>query len=139
MEKTNLSIEDYVQTLDSKHQVVIKTLVDLVHQVAPKTTHSVWSGIFWGGSEQNILGFGEMAYQTKSGETGTWFKFGIARQKNYYSLYVPAIKEGQYIAKAYHDQLGKVKAGASSISFTKLENVNLDTLAQLIKESLAED
>lgn len=138
MKKTSMSIQDYIQSLDLKHQKVVRTLVDLVHQVAPEIDHTVWSGIFWGGSEQNILGFGETNYQTKNGETGTWFKLGIARQKNYYSLYAPAVKDGQYIAKAYQDKLGKVKTGASSISFTKLENLNLENLAQLFNESLAD-
>lgn len=137
MEKTNDTIEQYLETLDPKHREVLQEIIDLIYKVAPDIGYSVWRGVFWGGSEQTILGFGEYEYQTKSGASGTWFLIGLARQKAYYSLYVTALQDGEYITKKYQDKLGKVKAGSSNIRFTKLENVNLDVLREMLSEAVA--
>lgn len=59
MEKTNLSIQDYLNTLDEKHVSTMKTLVELLQEVSPTLKATVWQGVFWGGSEQSILGFGD--------------------------------------------------------------------------------
>lgn len=137
MEKTSVTIEAYLKTLDFKDQEVMQKLIDLVYRVNPGMEYAVWHGEFWGGGKQTILGFGEYVYETKSGVSGTWFKIGLARQKAYYSLYVTAIKEGKNSTKEYQGRLGKVKMGASSISFTKLENVNLENLEKLFADAAA--
>lgn len=137
MEKTNISIAEYVESLDPKHQEVMQTMINLVTKIAPELEAAVWKGVFWGGSEQNILGFGEYDYTTKDGKTDSWFLIGLARQKAYYSLYVNAVKDGQYLLKDYKDKLGKVKIGASNVSFTKLENVAFDPLEEMLREAVS--
>lgn len=137
MEKTTDTIEQYMATLEPKHRDVMQNLIDLVYKVDSDIESTVWRGVFWGGSEQTILGFGEYDYETKSGVSGSWFLIGLSRQKSYYSLYVTAIKDGQNITKTYKDKLGKVKTGASSISFTKLENVDLKNLENLFSDAIS--
>lgn len=139
MEKVDMTVEDYLDSLEAKHRPVMETLIEKVKEANPAIEPSVWQGVFWGGSQQSILGYGEMDYQTSKGEAGSWFKVGLSRQKNYYSLYVTAVKDGQYVLKSYKDKLGKVKTGASSISFTRLENVDLDQLQALLNESLNDE
>lgn len=136
MKKTTESIQQYLDYLEPKHREVTGQLIEMVFAASSEIEHHVWRGKFWGGSEQAILGFGEYDYQSSKGDPGKWFTIGIARQKKYYSLYITAIKDGQYLTKSYIDKLGKVKIGSSSISFTKLENVDLENLKQLIQDAV---
>lgn len=137
MEKTTETIEQYLESLEPKHREVIQLLIDLIHKIDPSISHAVWRGVFWGDSEQTILGFGEYDYETKNGVTGSWFLIGLSRQKSYYSMYVSGVKDGDYLIKSYQDKLGKVKMGSSSISFTKIENVDLDNLEILFEEAIS--
>lgn len=136
MEKTTASIAEYLAYLEPQHREVIESLIEMIFSHSTEIEHHVWTGTFWGGSEQHILGFGEYGYTNSKGERGKWFTIGLARQKNYYSLYVTALKDGQYLTTAYKDKLGKVKTGSSSISFTKLANVNLNQLDKLLGEAV---
>lgn len=137
MEKTDMTINEYLSSLAEKDRETLKKIRDIILSISPNISQSVWKGIFWGGSEQTILGFGEFNFTKSDKKEIEWFLIGIARQKNYYSLYVNAVKDNQYLIKSYADKLGKTKIGSSSISFSKLENVNLDTLKDLFIETLA--
>lgn len=134
MKQVDMSVAAYWESLDAKHRPVLETLIAMVDQTNLHVEGKVWQDIFWGGSQQNILGFGEMVYRMSSDQEGGWFIVGLSRQKNDYSLYVSATKNGQYLLKEYQDKLGKVKA--SSINFTQLQQVNLDQLLALLVESL---
>jgi hypothetical protein len=57
---------------------------------------------------------------------------GLAIQKNYISIYVNAVEDGQYVSEKYRSKLGKVKAGKSSISFKHLDDLDLDTLQKVV-------
>lgn len=62
-----------------------------------------------------------------------WPIVALASQKNYISLYVCAVKDGQYLAEKYKNELGKVSVGKSCIRFKKLTDLNLKTLEKVIK------
>ncbi len=57
---------------------------------------------------------------------------GLARQKRNVSLYINAVEDGQYVGQAYADRLGKVKAGAASLAFRRLEDIDLAVLDELL-------
>ncbi|KNZ40300.1 DUF1801 domain-containing protein [Acetobacterium bakii] len=137
MEKTEMTVDEYFSSLAEKDSETLKKIRDIILSIAPNISQKVWHGVFWGGSEQTILGFGEFNITKSDKKEIEWFLIGISRQKNYYSLYVNAVKDNQYLIKSYSDKLGKIKIGSSSIGFSKLENVNLDTLKDLFIETLA--
>jgi hypothetical protein len=64
-----------------------------------------------------------------------WFAVGLARQKRHYSLYVNAVEDGRYLGQAYAGRLGKVKLGAASVGFRRLEDVDLDGLRALLEHA----
>ena len=97
----------------------------------------LWEGTFWGGSTQQIIGYGDFVYKGSRGKAVNWFLVGLAVQKNYISLYVNAVEGGQYLAEKYKKQLGAVKIGKSSISFKRLADVNLDTLRAILAKTAA--
>jgi hypothetical protein len=55
----------------------------------------------------------------------------------YLSLYVSAARDGRYLTQVYGDRLGKVKVGSSSISFRRLDDLDLDAVAEMVAEAAA--
>jgi len=81
----------------------------------------------------NMLGYGSFKYKNYKKEILDWQTIGLASQKNYISLYVCAVENGEYIAEKHKGELGKVSVGKSCISFKKIEDLNLKTLEKVIK------
>jgi hypothetical protein len=92
----------------------------------------LWEGTFWGGTEQAIIGYGDYTITLSRGQKSEWFMVGLAAQKNYISIYVNAVEDGQYVAEKYRSELGKVKVGKSSISFKHLDDLDTDTLQKVL-------
>jgi hypothetical protein len=83
----------------------------------------------------SMLGYGEQPYQTKAmKEPGVWPVVALAAQKRYLSLYVCAVIDGEYVAERYANELGSVSCGKSCIRFTKIDNINLETLKKILVE-----
>lgn len=81
-----------------------------------------------------MLGYGLMPYRTKSTNQPTeWPVIALAAQKNYLSLYVSAVQDGRYVAELYQDNLGKVSCGKSCIRFKKLDDLNLNTVQDMLR------
>jgi hypothetical protein len=95
----------------------------------------LWEGVFWGGTQQQIIGYGAYTYRGRSGATGEWFIVGLAAQKGAYSLYVNAVEDGQNVMKRYGPGLGKAKLGSAVASFRKLEDMNLPAVVELAKRA----
>ena len=98
----------------------------------------LWEGVFWGGTRQAIIGYGDLSMPRPRGKTVDWFMVGLALQKRHISLYVNAVEDGRYIGAKYRAQLGKVKVGAASISFARLDDVNLDALRDVLRAARAQ-
>jgi|GEM_PF-2988381 len=61
-----------------------------------------------------------------------WPVISLANQKNYVSLYVCAVENGQYISEKNKQELGKVSVGKSCIRFKKTADVNLPALKKIL-------
>lgn len=111
-----------------EHEAMIRELDALVQKAAP-----TFKPVIFGGVTGKWLGYGMRPYQSKSmKEPGEWPVISIANQKNYVSLYVISVENGEYAAEKYQKELGKVSVGKSCIRIKKLEDVNLDKLKWLI-------
>ena len=60
---------------------------------------------------------------------------GLALQKANISIYVNAVKDGQYLGKVYGKQLGKVKIGSASIGFKSLADLDQDVFTAMLQEA----
>ena len=89
--------------------------------------------MFWGGTEQTIIGYGDIRQPRPRGDEVEWFLVGLARQKNNFSIYLNAVEDGAYLGKQFADRLGKVKVGAASIGFRHLAAVDLDVLTEMLE------
>jgi hypothetical protein len=133
MKKVSLSPEDFLASLPEDAGRDMQKLDKACMSIFSSDERVMWRGKLWGGTDQTIIGYGDWSYVRSDKKTVTWFKVGLALQKNYISVYINAVEGGQYVAKKYADTLGKVKIGSSSVSFKKLEDVNLNALLKLIK------
>ena len=84
----------------------------------------------WGAS---IIGFGEYHYRYASGREGDFLLTGFAPRKAAMTIYImPGFK--RYAALL--GKLGKFKTSVSCLYVTRLENIDLATLEQLVAQSV---
>jgi hypothetical protein len=92
-----------------------------------------WSGFepkMWG---PTIIGFGSYHYKYASGHEGDAPLLGFSPRKAEFSLYVVS-PDHDY--KGLIDKLGKFTMGKACIYFKKLDDLNLDILEKISKESI---
>ena len=138
MEIVDTSPDDFLASLrEDDIRAAMIALDDLIASAMPGRCRVLWEGVFWGGTEQQIIGYGDLVQPRSRGADVEWFIAGLARQKNNYSIYLNAVENGAYLAKQYEDRLGKVKLGAASIGFRSLEDVNRDVLTEMLAHASA--
>ena len=86
----------------------------------------------WGNS---IIGFGNFHYKYDSGREGDWFVTGFSPRKQNLTIYLMSGFGGK---DRLLDQLGKHKIGKGCLYIKRLEDVQLDTLKELIRNSVEE-
>ena len=85
-----------------------------------------------------MLGYGLMPYRPKSARVATtWPLIALAAQKRHLSLYVCAVIDGEYLAEARADRLGKASCGKSCIRFSSLDAVDAVELGALVRDAVA--
>jgi hypothetical protein len=135
VEKTDADADEYLASLPSGARDTMRDLDALIRQAMPGRSRSVWTGRFWGGTDQTIIGYGDLRRPRPRGPDVEWFAVGLALQKSYVSVYVNAVEDGRSLAKAHADRLGKVRVGSASISFRQLADVDLAALADLLRRA----
>ena len=84
----------------------------------------------WGAS---IIGFGRYHYVYESGREGDFLATGFSPRKASLSIYV---MPGYQDYGAILDRLGKHKLGKSCLYVNKLDDIDMDVLAELIRAGL---
>ena len=135
MRIVDTSPDAYLASLLDEHRGTMASIDRTIHAALPDRRRVLWQGVFWGGTHQSIIGYGRINQTGSSGDTVEWFLVGLARQKRNYSIYVNATVDKAYLAHRYADRLGKVKLGAASIGFRRLEDIDLVGLTELVTEA----
>lgn len=118
------TVEEYLNNVPEERQEIINYLHQFIQDAAPGLKpHFAY----------NMIGYGKFKYKDYKKRDMEWPIIALANQKNYVSVYVCAVKDGEYIAEMYKDSLGKVSVGKSCIRFNKLEKVNLDVLKEILE------
>jgi hypothetical protein len=92
----------------------------------------------WGPS---MIGFGEYAYAYPSGRTGTWARSSFSPRKGKHSIYLMAGYDDAAAAArrdALLARLGKHKMEKTCLYVTKLAQIDIGVLEELIAHDLAE-
>lgn len=124
MERTNLSIESFLETVEPERLEDIQTLLKLGTELTLKEPK------MWG----TIVGYGSLHYTYKTGHEGDMPLFGFANRKNAITLYLSYDLEQYEIIK----NLGKYKIGKSCLYIKKLSDIDLDVLKKLIQLGIKE-
>lgn len=133
MERTATDPDVFIESLPPETREDMRLLDRVISEVMADESRTLWEGVFWGGSQQRIIGYGDFATTRSGGQSVDWFRAGLAVQKNYISIYVNAADADGYLVKKYADRLGKVKVGSASISFKTVDDIDLDVLRQLLQ------
>jgi hypothetical protein len=122
---TEIQVEDFIRQSDPKKIDDSLKLVGMMERLSGE------KATMWGPS---IIGFGSYHYKYDSGHEGDMCAIGFSPRKAEFSLYVLDCD-----SEEQHDMikdLGKIKMGKACIYFKKLDDLNLDVLENLIRESL---
>ncbi len=109
---------------DEKKRQDSFAILDLMKQVTGEEPE------MWGDS---IIGFGSYHYKYASGRDGDWFVTGFSPRKQNLTLYIMAGFDNynQLLGK-----LGKHSIGKSCLYVKKIEDVDMDVLKELVKQSV---
>jgi hypothetical protein len=138
MERTANDPDLYIESLPAATRDDMRLLDTLIAAAMPGETRTLWEGVFWGGTEQKIVGYGDYTATRSGGEPVDWFKTGLAAQKNHISIYVNAADAEGYLVKKYADRLGEVRVGSASIAFKSVADIDLEVLRELLEAAARE-
>lgn len=117
-------VAEFLAALPEDRRAILTRVHEVIRTAAPQVEPAVTG---------NMLGYGPFHYRYATGREGDAYVVNLASQKRYVSLYVNATVNGGYLAEANADRLGKVSVGKSCVRFTKLEDLDLDALAELVR------
>jgi hypothetical protein len=135
MERTGRDIDAFLASLPDEVRADMTLLDSEISGVMAGLPRTLYEGKLWGGSDQEIIGYGVQRYRRSDKKEVEWFLVGLAQQKNYLSLYISAVEDRQYLSEKYGKDLGKVKVGKSSISFKSIEDIDLSKLTALLERA----
>jgi hypothetical protein len=132
MEKSAASVAEFIESLPEDRRADVALLDRLISERMPEAERVLWEGVFWGGTQQRIIGYGNWEYKGRSGSQGEWFRVGLGMQKNYLSVYINAWEDGESLPKRYGKSVGAAKVGSSVLSFRSLDGIDLEELGRII-------
>ena len=107
-----MNVEEYIASADVERRPTLEALRELVREAVPEAEESVQH---------------KMAYYAHHGDL-----CAFAAQKNYFSFYVMGRGD---VVERHRDGLGKLSCGKSCIRFRTLEELPVDTLRTMLRES----
>lgn len=123
--KNDASVEDFLNNVENEERrrasFVVLDLMKEVTNEEPK---------MWGDS---IVGFGSYHYKYASGRGADWMLTGFSPRKQSLTLY---IMSGFDAYDKLLDDLGKFTTGKSCLYIKKIEDVDLDVLRELVRQSV---
>ncbi len=119
-------VQDYIENIPQEIQrndaLALRDLMETITHEPPR---------MWGTS---IVGFGRYHYKYATGREGDWFLTGFSARKQNLTIYIISGFDAHIDIM---QKLGKFKTGKSCLYVKKLDDVDLNVLSKLIKESVA--
>lgn len=118
------TVKEYMDSMPEDRREIVTFLHELIQKVSPKLKpHFAY----------NMLGYGSFPYKNYKKEDIEWPVIALANQKQYVSLYVCCVLNGEYVAEKHKKELGNVSVGRSCIRFKTLSDLNIEALKKVIK------
>jgi hypothetical protein len=124
---TAQSVEEFLESIDDERRRREAFELDALFRRV-----TGWSPVMWGPS---IVGYGAYHYRYESGREGDSLATGFSPRKAKHSIY---IMPGYADFGTILERLGKHSKGRSCLYITRLANIDLDVLAELIRAGLDE-
>ena len=124
-QKTNASVNEFLNAIsDERKREDSFKIMQLMKEITGEEPS------MWGPS---IVGFGSYHYRYASGRENDWFLTGFSPRKQNLTIYFMSdfTKKTELLLK-----LGKFKTGKSCLYINRLEDIKMNILRQLIKESV---
>lgn len=131
MEPSRRKVDVYLRSVPEPDRSAMVSIDRVLVDAMAGARRRLWVGTFWGGTQQEIIGYGDLTQPRPGGDSVDWFTIGLARQRRHLSLYVNAVDDGAYLSHQYADRLGKVKVGSASIAIRRVEDLDLAVLAEM--------
>ena len=103
----------HIDSLPEPTRTQMQRLHDILLDALPAADVRMWA---YSGP---LIGYGTYTYSNSKGPVGEWFSVGLAKRKNYISLFSMATSESGYLVDAMHDRFPGTKIGKSCINITK--------------------
>ncbi len=118
------TVKEYMDSMPEDRREIVAFLHALIQKVSPKLKpHFAY----------NMLGYGSFPYKNYKKQDIEWPVIALANQKQYVSLYVCCVLNGEYVAEKHKKELGNVSVGKSCIRFKTLSDLNIEALKKVIK------
>jgi len=118
------SIEEYLTLVPEERKGIFEFLHSFIQKTVPKLKPYYAS---------NMIGYGSFFYLDSKKQKKDWPIIALANQKNYLTVYVCALIKDKEAVENYKKELGKLTTSLSCIRFKELDEINLDTLATVLK------
>jgi hypothetical protein len=118
------AVAEFLQTVPEARRDMVAAVDAVIRDAAPELEPALW---------QRMLGYGRYHYRYASGREGDSYVVALANQKQYVSLYLCGVVDGQYLAEANARRLGHVSVGKSCVRFKKLEDLDLGVVRELVR------
>jgi hypothetical protein len=116
-------VAEFLADLPEDRRAILTRVHEVIRTSAPQLEPAVAG---------KMLNYGPFRYRYATGREGDAYVVSLASQKQYVSLYLCSVVDGAYLAEANADRLGKVSVGKSCVRFKKMEDLDLDVLAELV-------
>ena len=133
MERSTTTPDAFIASLPDDQREDVAALDRILAEEMAGLERVLWEGVFWGGTQQRIIGYGADRVTGSSGKAVDWFIVGLARQKAHISLYANAAEDGASLIKTYAPRLGTVKVGSANATFKRASDLDEGVLRELVR------
>ena len=81
MQKTAVDPSQWLAALPENVRSDMQHLDGLIVSHLPEANRDLWEGVFWGGTAQSIIGYGDLVMTQSRGKEVEWFMVGLARRR----------------------------------------------------------
>jgi hypothetical protein len=82
------------------------------------------------------IGYGLQTIKYANGKTKEFYQIGISANTTGISIYIMGIEDKKYLPETYGKTIGKANVTGYCIKFTRLKDINIDTLEKAIRDGV---
>lgn len=125
---TTLKVEEFIDNIPDEQKKADSLVIFKLMKKAIKDKPKVWSN--------SLIGFGDIIVKSPtSGREAQWFTIGFSPRKTNLTVYLPG---GMTRYSELLKNLGKHKTGGGCLYITKLADIDLKVLEQIINKAVKE-